>query len=355
MTDNPDAAHDEKTASYPWDVMLRDVENGDHRPNTFDFLTDDDVDRMMGLDSTDDGRSGKAAIAESLPESSGFSQSFRLFVDSLADSLTRDIRQRVAGVVQVAPLDASTIRMGTVLSSVPVPSLIAVIQSPELSGSGLIIIETALAYAYFDMVLGGAEAPSSPIIQQRPFSGLEIKLFQKLADSMCRSLGTAIVELVKASFTVDRIETTPRSIRVGAALDQCIRIRVHVSLGRRSGMLSFVFPVATFASLSAKIWLDESSGSEPKEDADWLRCLVQSIAQAQLPLDVMLAKFELPFKTVMAFAPGYTIPLEMKPLSPVLLRSGGHVLASGVMGRSHDRVAIRLQSHLSRKGEGELK
>jgi flagellar motor switch protein FliM len=101
--------------------------------------------------------------------------------------------------------------------------------------------------------------------------------------------------------------------------------------------------------------LDESSGSEPKEDADWLRCLVQSIAQAQLPLDVMLAKFELPFKTVMAFAPGYTIPLEMKPLSPVLLRSGGHVLASGVMGRSHDRVAIRLQSHLSRKGEGELK
>jgi|GEM_PF-1765888 len=355
MTDNADNPLEDKVLSHPWDAMLRDVENGDRSSTFFDFLADDDIDQLMGLSSLDDGRSGKAAIAEAVPEASGFSTSFRLFVDSLAESVTRDLRQLVAGLVQSTPLDVSTVRMGTVLSSVPVPSLIAVVQSPELAGAGLIIIETSLAHAYFDMVLGGSEAPASTIIQQRPFSGLEIKLYQKLGDSICRSLGTAIAELTQASFKVDRVETAPRTLRVGSSLDQCIRIRLQVSLGRRNGVLSFVFPFATFASISSKVWLEPTSSSEPNDDADWSRSVVRSISQSQLPLDVMLAKIELPLKTVMGFAPGQTIPLEIDPLSPVLLRSGGYVLASGVMGRSGDRVAIRIQSDVSRKSGGEFK
>jgi len=339
---NASSVSDRQTASAdPWLRMLDDLSNGTPKNGNDGVLDDDEIDRLMGLSSGSDRRSGKDAVAEPPTMSNGFSPAMRLVSETFIDALSRRVRQLVTGVIDITLVDLSVTRLSMGLGSLPLPSLIAVMQSNALGGSGIVVIDGALAGAFIDMLMGGGQALARDAHSTRPFSTIEVQLFRRLADTAAQAFTEAFNEISKADFSIDRIETNPRYVDLGKPTDNALQLRVQVLFGRRGGHLDLILPLGLFGAIEHLIRpkMEEAVGAN---DVDWRQHLVQSVARTTIGLEVVLAEFQLPLRRVMGLAIGQTIPLAIDSGSVVSLQCKGNRLANGLMGRSRDHMALRL-------------
>ena len=325
----------------PWLQMLDDLSNGAPRIGSDGVLSDDEIDRLMGLASSADRRSGKDSVAESPNMTNGFSPAMRLVSETFIDALSRSMRQLVTGVIDVTLVDLSLTRLSIGLGSLPLPSLIAVMQSRALGGSGIMVIDGALAGSFIDMLMGGGQALARDAHSTRPFSSIEVQLFRRLADTTAQAFTDAFSEISKADFGIDRIETNPRYVDIGKPTDNAILLRAQVLFGRRGGMLDLILPLSLFGAIEHLIRPKDEEASVAS-DVDWRQHLVQSVARSSIGLEVVLADFQLPLRQVIGLAVGQTIPLGIDSSSVVSLQCKGNRLASGLMGRSRDHMALRL-------------
>lgn len=341
MTDVSHDPQSQTAASDPWLRMLDDLSNSTSKSGHDGILDDDEIDRLMGLSSGADRRSGKDAVAESPTLSNGFSPAMRLVSETFIDALSRRVRQLVTGVIEVSLVDLSATRLSMGLGSLPLPSLIAVMQSNSLGGSGIIVIDGALAGSFIDILMGGGQALARDVHSTRPFSNIEVQLFRRLADTTAQAFAEAFNEISKADFSIDRIETNPRYVDLGKPTDNAIQLRVQVLFGRRGGHLDIILPLGLFGAIEHLIRpkLEEAVLAS---DVDWRQHLVQSVARSTIGLEVVLAEFQLPLRRVMGLAVGQTIPLAIDSSSVVSLQCKGNRLANGLMGRSRDHMALRL-------------
>ena len=138
------------TAADPWLRMLDELAVEVSNSRNLSILNDDEIDQLMGFPSAADRRKGKGAIADTSYITSGFSPAIRLVSENFVDALSRRMRQYVTGTVDISLVDLTLIKLSIGLGSLPLPSLIAVIHSQSLAGSGIAVIDAPLAGAFFD-------------------------------------------------------------------------------------------------------------------------------------------------------------------------------------------------------------
>jgi flagellar motor switch protein FliM len=340
------------TAADPWLRMLDELADEVSNSRNLSILNDDEIDQLMGFPSAADRRKGKGAIADTSYITSGFSPAIRLVSENFVDALSRRMRQFVTGTVDISLVDLTLIKLSIGLGSLPLPSLIAVIHSQSLAGSGIAVIDAPLAGAFFDNLLGGGQAQPRDLFPTRPFSSLELHLYRKFADTVAAAFAEGFGEIAKLDFNVDRIETSSRNLRLGQPTDNAIRLRVQIHVGRRGGVLDIILPLGIFGDLEPLIRpKDEAVGTAG--EAEWRQHLVSSVAKSSVGLEVVLAEFRLPLRQVLGFAVGQTFPLAMEANGTVALQCGGIRLASGVMGRSRDHMATRLLGSVGSKSVRE--
>jgi flagellar motor switch protein FliM len=90
-------------------------------------------------------------------------------------------------------------------------------------------------------------------------------------------------------------------------------------------------------------------------DPAWRRHFVDRIGRFEASIDVVLRELKLPFRTVVGLSVGDTIPLNMRPDTPVIIRCRGMPISTGLMTRSGDRIAISLiDAPRNLKKEGKI-
>jgi len=332
----------------PWATMLHSI-NEPSASGKFDpILGDEEIDRLMGLSSAYNDTSGKAAIAEAATIAIGLSPSMRQIADAFVETLGRSIRQGVTGLIDVGLMDLSLIRLSNGMGQLPMPSLIATLSSRQLSGFGIVIADQALAATFFDLMLGGGEVSDNLRNVIRPYSSIELKLFRKLADFVARGFQEAVGEVIKADFSIDKIETNPYLVSFGKTSENAVRLRLQILFGRRGGCIELLLPLSMFGQYESLIRSDEIE-TDKTDQADWRNHLVQAAAASTIGLEAVLAELKLPLRTILGFSVGQVIPLHINPQSPIWLRSGDRRLGLGSMGRSQGQIALRMNGPLTSK------
>jgi flagellar motor switch protein FliM len=344
--DNPQEVSSEQ--SDPWAVMLNAIDEPRSAGTHNAILGDEEIDRLMGLSSLHQDGSGKAAIVDAATIAIGLSPSMRQIADAFVDGLGRSMRQGVTGLIDISLLDLSLIRLSNGMGQLPLPSLIATMSSRMLGGGGLVIADQALAAAFFDLMLGGSEVHTIPNRSLRPYSSLELKLFKRLADFAARGFQEAVSEMMKADFSIDKIETNPYLISLGKTSESAVQLRVQILFGRRGGTISLLLPLTMFGAYKTLIRADEIERKEGAETG-WRQHLVQAAATSSVGVEAVLADIKLPLRTVLNFKIGQTIPLALHPQSPIWLKCGDRRLAQGLMGRSQGQIALRMVGTLTSK------
>ena len=348
MTDHSIKTGSESMSDEIWSSMLTDMANGETSSGRDGVLSDEEIDRLMGLSPGGERRTGKIAVADSTAIANGFTPAMRIVAETFAEILARRIRHVVTGIVDVTLIDLSMIRVSTSVGALPLPSLLGVMQSRELSGSGIAVIDPALSGAFFDVLLGGGQDVVGGRSHSRPFSAIEIQIFRRLADTAAQSFTDAFSEISKVEFFIDRVETNPRFVVLGKPMENGVRLRVLMQLGRRAGILEILLPLTMFSGIEHLIQMKDDDGPAPV-DVDWRQHLVQTVARSSIEIEAVLAEFQLPLRKVMSLSVGQTIPLNLHADAPVWIRSGGNRLGQGQMGRSREHMAIRLSGPVTSK------
>lgn len=328
-------------AGSVWAKMASAV-GAEQRTSSEPSLNQDEIDHLIrGGASTQSADQNVEALAEpSATSINGFP-----FLKSVADvtvhSVAQDIRQLTSSIVGAELADLSAVRMGSFLDSCPIPSMLAIIKSDLWPGFGLISADFQFASAFLDILMGGRQSRSGTVKMSRSFSVIELKFFRRLADVSTICLSRAFNQLVPTSFVVDRVETNPRLVAISAATELAARIRIHVQFGPRSGSLEFILPFSTLEPIATTLRpppvLDKSL-----IDPVWRRHLISRVGVFDAEIDVVLREIKLPFRSIIGLSVGDTIPLDMRPDTPVLVRCRGLPISTGMMGRAGDNVAVSL-------------
>lgn len=261
--------------------------------------------------------------------------------DRLAKQISLALRKRSGALVDVAVTDQVNLRLGSAVSSIPVPSLVGILQSEGQDAPVFVAIDGAMASLYFDMLLGGSQIRSVYAAPVRNFSVIETQLFFTLLESLGACANAAFAPLYPVVLKADRVETNPRFLPVFKAQDSVIKIRLLVQCGQRSGFIDLYMTTRFLAPIDAHT-RPKGRVEVPVADPVWQRHLRHQLGKSKISLRARLSELTIPLYRLRNLKVGDVLPLEKGPDSLVDLVIDTKTVARGKMGRSTGRIAIRI-------------
>src|ERR1700684_1633459 len=311
-------------------------------------LSQEEIDNLLGFSVGDvniDDNSGIRAIIDSAMVSYERLPMLEIVFDRLVRLMTTSLRNFTSDNVEVSLDRITSVRFGDYLNSIPLPAILGVFKAEEWDNSGLLTVDSSLIYSMIDVLLGGRRGQTSLRIEGRPYTTIETNLVKRLVEVVLADAEQAFRPLSPVTFTIDRLETNPRSAAISRPANAAILVRLHIDMEDRGGNIELLLPYATIEPIRS-VLLQMFMGEKFGRDPIWEGHFATEMAQAQISVDAVLYEAEIPLKQLMKLKVGDTLPLEMRADALVAVRCGSVTLTEGRMGRVGDRVAIRVTKQL---------
>ena len=139
-------------------------------------LNQAEIDSLLGFDdgpSSGDARTGMQKIISSGLVSYERLPMLEIVFDRMIRLLSTSLRNLFQDNVEVTLDNITSVRFGDYLNAIPLPTLLGVFRAEQWENSGLVTVDSNLAYATFDLLLGGKRGGSSSRLDGRPFTAIE--------------------------------------------------------------------------------------------------------------------------------------------------------------------------------------
>ncbi|MEE7502156.1 flagellar motor switch protein FliM [Methylobacterium sp. C33D] len=335
-----------------WATMIEDGES-DNLPELAGndrVLNQDEIDGVLGFSMRELSASGAGGVQAIVD--SGVVQYERLpmleiVFDRMIRLLSTSLRNLFQDNVEVTLDNITSVRFGDYLNAIPLPTLLGVFRAEQWENSGLVTVDSNLAYATFDLLLGGKRGGSSSRLDGRPFTAIEMTLVRRLVEIVLGDLELSFQPLSPVSFGIDRIETNPRFATITRPGNAAILISLRLDVDGRGGMLQILFPYATIEPIR-ELLTQSFMGEKLGRDHVWEGHLATEIWQADVTMDAVLHEMMLPLKQVMSLKVGETLMFEAKPSDLITVRCGDWALTQGRIGRVDGHIAVQVTRPLRR-------
>ena len=335
-----------------WATMIEDGES-DNLPELAGndrVLNQDEIDGVLGFSMRELSASGAGGVQAIVD--SGVVQYERLpmleiVFDRMIRLLSTSLRNLFQDNVEVTLDNITSVRFGDYLNAIPLPTLLGVFRAEQWENSGLVTVDSNLAYATFDLLLGGKRGGSSSRLDGRPFTAIEMTLVRRLVEIVLGDLEMSFQPLSPVSFGIDRIETNPRFATITRPGNAAILISLRLDVDGRGGMLQILFPYATIEPIR-ELLTQSFMGEKLGRDHVWEGHLATEIWQADVTMEAVLHEMMLPLKQVMSLKVGETLMFEAKPSDLITVRCGDWALTQGRIGRVDGHIAVQVTRPLRR-------
>ena len=335
-----------------WATMIEDGET-DNLPELAGndrILNQDEIDGVLGFSLRELSASGAGGVRAIVD--SGVVQYERLpmleiVFDRMIRLLSTSLRNFFQDNVEVTLDNITSVRFGDYLNSIPLPTLLGVFRADAWENSGLVTVESNLAYSTMDLLLGGKRGGSSTRLDGRPFTTIEMQLVRRLVEIILTDLELSFQPLSPVKFGIDRIETNPRFATITRPANAAILISLKLDMDGRGGGLQILFPYATIEPIR-ELLMQSFMGEKLGRDHVWESHLATEIWQADAKMDAVLHEMMLPLKKVLSLKVGDTIMFDTKPTDLITVRCGDWALTQGRIGRIDDNIAVQVTRPLRR-------
>ncbi|MDF2602203.1 MAG: flagellar motor switch protein FliM, partial [Methylobacterium brachiatum] len=221
-----------------WATMIEDGES-DNLPELAGndrVLNQDEIDGVLGFSMRELSASGAGGVQAIVD--SGVVQYERLpmleiVFDRMIRLLSTSLRNLFQDNVEVTLDNITSVRFGDYLNAIPLPTLLGVFRAEQWENSGLVTVDSNLAYATFDLLLGGKRGGSSSRLDGRPFTSIEMTLVRRLVEIILGDLEQSFQPLSPVTFGIDRIETNPRFATITRPGNAAILISLRLDVDGR--------------------------------------------------------------------------------------------------------------------------
>ena len=266
---------------------------------------------------------------ESLP-------AFERHLDVFARTLITSLRRLTEGqdiFVTVRTFIAG--QLGTYLDTVQIPAMLGFFIDKEKNIPGLVSIDPMLAYTLIDMALGGRRGTAAMQLEDRRYTKIERTILEKFMKALIQNLQDAF----QTCFIYEGIDTNPQTALIDAASSDMRIARLSVQIDGRSGLFDLVFPTLAVQKLEIESELSDQTDILKQE---WNQKLGTSVAAVPLEVEAVLDQKVLPFKSILEWKSGQTLPLSFFVDKPIQLMCQNIPLFQGRLNPHQKNVQIIL-------------
>ncbi|HHY47682.1 MAG TPA: flagellar motor switch protein FliM [Firmicutes bacterium] len=234
--------------------------------------------------------------------------------------------------------------------SLPVPSVIGVIDMAPLDGKAVLEINPMIIFSMLDRLLGGAGRAVEDE-KARELTDVEEVLARKIFSRIIEAFVGTWQGVVAFDANLELIETNPQFVQVMSPGDTVTAMAFDVSLGEVASTMSLCLSYMTLQPvlprLSAQQWFTEGRKGDGKQRQDVIR---RKLELVRLPVSAVVGHTELTVREVLDLKPGDIIKLGVKASEDieVQIASAPRFRARpGVMGR---RLAVEITRAVENEG-----
>ncbi len=255
---------------------------------------------------------------------------------------------RLRKVVEIKKQGAKSYKFDDFLQTLPSPVCMAIFKLEPLKGAALLAMDSSLAYALVDSVLGGTSRSS--INLSRLFTTLELRLIEKVVEDMMADLEKAWAPLYPAKLNILRMEMNPRLVNIVPPEYQVVTMTMKIHIEESVGTMIFAVPFMTIEPLRDK--LKEGMQFDLMAiDPQWSYRLSSEILEAPMEVAVELGNSSISLRDLLELAVGDTIMLDKPCTSELAVKVEGVPKYMGIPGVRHGNKAIQLSNVLRQEGK----
>ncbi len=310
-------------------------------------LQQNDIDRLLDTPAGTGGQptpSVMQLIADSTIVNYERLPMLDVVMDRFVRTATDNLRQLMGASVLMDVESIGPIRFGEYISTVPMPTAMAVLKAPEWDGSSMFVFDTRLVGNMVEVLLGaGNKRQKTPEI--RPLTSIEQRLMRRVSKHLADCLGAAFEPVSSVSFDVDQFETTPQLAQICRATNVAALVRIRVNVNDLPGYLDLVIPYATLEPVRAmllQVFMGESFGG----DCAWEHHFKNELMKMTVDLRAILSQSRITLGEALGWTKGTQIILDMSPDSTVRLLLRGQELLRGEMGQRNGNIAVKVDESL---------
>jgi flagellar motor switch protein FliM len=293
-------------------------------------------------------RSGIMALVQSRDITYERLPMLEVVFDRLERMLTTSVRNFTSENVDISLENITAQRFSDYMNTVATPAMIAIFKAVQWDNYGLIAVDSAMIYSIVDVLLGGRRGTAPMRIEGRPYTTIEASLVERLVRLILDDLSQAFAPITPITFRFERMETNPRFAAIARPGNGCIVFRLRVDLEDRGGTVEFLIPYATLEP-ARDLLLQMFMGEKFGRDSIWENHLANEIWVTGVELRAVLDELTVSLSDILKLQVGSTLRLSAGTDPQVLLRCGQVAMARGRIGRSGDRLVVRIEDRIERE------
>ncbi len=274
---------------------------------------------------------------------------YERFIRAFRMNLSSQLRK--LATLTIASTD--TMKFGEFVNTLPLPSCMSVIRFETLRGSGIVVLESKLAYALIDSFLGGTDRPYTKI-EGKDFTAIELSIVKKVVQTALEDLEKAWAPVTPMKIGFVRTETNPQFVGIVPPSDIVIVTTFSVELENASGALSIVVPFSTLEPIRQKL-ISGFQQEIVETDHYWANMIIRHMEETELDTSVELGKTEISLRQILSLKVGDVVPLRTDASAEIPVQVEGVTRFRGLFGASRGSRAVQLTEVVENKNKEFLK
>lgn len=274
---------------------------------------------------------------------------YERFIRAFRMNLTSQLRK--LATLSIAATD--TMKFGEFINTLPLPSCMTVVRFESLRGSGIVVLESKLAYALIDSFLGGTDRPYTKV-EGKEFTQIELSIIKKVVMAALDDLEKAWAPVTPMNINFVRTETNPQFVGIVPPSDIVIATTFSVELENASGALTIVMPFATLEPIRQKL-VSGFQQEAIETDYYWSNMMIRHLEETELNVQVELGTTAVTLRQLLELKKGDVIPLRTDATAEIPAMVEGVVRFRGLFGASRGSRAIQVTQVVENRNKEFLK
>jgi len=278
-------------------------------------------------------------------------RSLRTVHEGFAQALAKRLSTELLTNVSASVVSIDHLTYAEFLMLLPTPTVLSVVEIPELEGNIAIEVNPNVAFAFIDRLLGGE---GRPLGKTRALTAIEQGLMERVLEKCCNELTGVWAPVMPLDFQQQGIEANPELARVVGPNEMVVLVSMELRMNEVSGVMNLCLPYVVMEPAIHRLGQGTMTTRRGRVEPERTRsALSHSVRGSQLQVDVELGKATLSLRELLALEEGDVLRFTPSCRQGATMLVEGTPRADGSAGHAHGNLAFRVdQARGAEEGEG---
>lgn len=270
-------------------------------------------------------------------------------IDEIYDRFTTFYHNVVASIfrkpVEIVLSSTEMIKFGELLKVFPNPTSFHIISVEPLHGLGLIVVESKLALAIIDSMLGGK---GEEITWVREFTSIDQRVLKKYLNEFFKYLEKAWEIILPLKFSIKKTENKPQFVRIVTPNDLTVTSTLNIRWEGFSGSIFICLPFLMLEPIKEKLTYRELLDSEFQDKGN--ENIKNLLKDTAVMISAELGRASYTINEILNFHEGDILLLNKSPHDPITVCVEDIPKFKGLPGIVQGNRAVQITSLFKNNG-----